>query len=277
LTDAGRVRDSSDGELTLRQLTARALARAETTVVADGRPFLVELARRVLALGHLDATHPDEDALLNPRRSKVDPDCADEALAVARAVTAVELQHAGLLATVVARHLLWRTREQEAGRPAPLLPWLLEDPTAQCLLLRAIVASKTDADYEESQWLLRRLVALYEEERERAPAGPFWPAGPLAACCALGLLLKRPREAPLVTEFRARVESWPGWRDADAWPTRFPGPDLAAQLTERVAAAFGAADRKLWPRAALEHLLEGCWPPLLSFCFRSERPTAESG
>jgi hypothetical protein len=180
------------------------------------------------------------------------------------------LHQAQLLATVLARHLQWRVRETDAGRPAPLRPWLtpfLQDLAAQSLLIRAFLTCRTNPGQDETQWLLRRLIELYEADRdsEKAP----WPAGPLAGCCALGLLLRRPREAVLIAEFKDRIASWPGWRDADHWPTPLPGTDVAdlmRRVTERVAAAVGAADRRLWPRAGLERLLEGCWPPLLSFC-----------
>jgi hypothetical protein len=262
---AGRVHDET-GPLTLARVVAVTEAHeGATDWQVEQRPFLAELARRVLALGHLDADYPDEDLLLNPRRTRIDPDCADAPLAFARAVTALELQSAELLAAVVARHLAWRAREEDAGRPQPVLPWLgplLEDPAAQCLLVGALAGGER----AERVRLWRRLVAAYEAAR----AAGGWPAGPLAACCALGLLLRRPREAALVAEFKQRVTDWPGWQDEDAWPTRHPGADLnelQVRLTERAADAIGVAGRKLWPRAALEPLLEGRWPALLSFSF----------
>jgi hypothetical protein len=107
------------------------------------------------------------------------------------------------------------------------------------------------------------LVHQYEE-------APDWPAGPLTTACALGRLLRRPAEALFVSEFRDHVTGWPGWQDEGAWPTRHPGAspaELKGLLTGRAALALGVADRKLWPRAGLEPLLGGCWPPLLSFCF----------
>src|SRR5947207_1637622 len=66
LIAAGRVQDEAGRAVTPRQVIDRALAQEHATSV-DGRPFLPELVRRVLALGQLDATHPDEDPLLNPQ------------------------------------------------------------------------------------------------------------------------------------------------------------------------------------------------------------------
>ena len=266
LIAAGRVYDGPDQPLTLVRVVTQAAAyppAADWQI--ERRPFLAELARRVLALGHVHAACPDEDSLLNPRQACIDPDCADAPLAFARAVTAVELQSAELLAVVVARHLEWRAREEAAGRPQPALRWLgplLDDLTAQCLLVAALAASERAA----ARTLWRRLVAAYESSAEPT----HWPAGPLTACCALGLLLRRPREATLVEEFRKRVADWSGWQDEDAWPTRHACAslgELQTRLTERAAAALGVAERKLWPRTALAPLLEGCWPALLSFCF----------
>jgi hypothetical protein len=263
---AGRVHDEAGQPLTLARVIAQAAAHEPAAGwQVERRPFLAELARRVLALGLLDADYPDEDLLLNPRRTRIDPDCADAPLAFARAVTALELQSAELLAAVVARHLEWRAREDGAGRPQPALPWLgplLEDLAAQCLLVGALAGGER----AERLSLWRRFAAAYEAAR----AAEGWPAGPLAACCALGLLLRRPREGALVAEFRQRVADWPGWQDEDAWPTRHPGASLSelqARLTEQAADALGVAERKLWPRAALAPLLEGSWPALLSFCF----------
>jgi hypothetical protein len=242
------------------------VVRGEATL---RRPFLPELTRRVLALGHRGATYPDDDPLLNPRRTRIDPDCADAPLAFARAVTAVELQSAELLAVVVARHLAWRAREGEEGRPEPPMPWLgplLEDLTAQCLLVGALAAGNGD----EVKALWRRLLAAHEQCRQQPEAAPDWPAGPLTACCALAALLRAPRDPGLLAEFKRRVEDWPGWQDEDVWPTRYPGADLGelkTRLTERAAAALGVAERKPWPRAALAAVLEGCWPALRTFCF----------
>ncbi len=275
LIAAGQIPDETNGPLTLSRLLAQALTQEQAATwqvdsPGAGRPFLCELARRSLALGHLSSAHPDEDPVLHPLHSRVDPACADVPLATARAVTAIELHHARLLALVIARQLRWRLAEIDAGRPAPLRPWLapfLADLVAQCLLVRAFLGCKTNTEHEETQWFMRRLVALYEEERA---AGNFaWPPGPLVACCALGLLFRRPREAALITELKDRVQGWPGWGDANLWPIPLPGggfTDLTRRLTEAMVAAVGAADRWLWRRPALERLLEGCWPPLLSFC-----------
>jgi hypothetical protein len=275
---AGRVDDGAGRMLTLaRVLTEAAANKAaadwQAEVVHDGaalrRPFLPELARRVLALGHRDATYPDDDPLLNPRRSHIDPDCADAPLTFARAVTAVELQSAELLAAVIARHLTWRARTTEQGQPEPVMTWpgpLLEDLTAQCLL----VSTLADGDGDEGKTLWRRLSAAYAGARRQTAAEPDWPAGPLAACRALGLLLQAPHEPSLMAAFKQSVESWPGWQEEDAWPTRHPGADLdelKTRLTEGAAEALGVAQRKLWPRAALVPVLDGCWPALRTFCF----------
>jgi hypothetical protein len=275
LIAAGQVQDETNGTLTLARLITRALTHDQAAtwqidVTGTARPFLCELARRSLGLGHLSGAHPDEDPVLHPQHAGFDLLCVDAPLALARAVTAIELHHAGLLAIVVARHLQWRIRETGAGRSVPLRPGLaplLEDLTAQCLLVSAFLGCTNNAEHDETEWLLRRLVMLYEEERNAGKAE--WPAGPLVACAALGLLLRRPREATLVTEFKDRVLGWLGWRDVSAWPTRLPAADLAGlmtRVTERVAGAIGASYRWLWPRPALARLLEECWPPLLSFC-----------
>jgi hypothetical protein len=286
LVAAGRVTDAAGQALTLGRVVAEASALAaaadwQAEVVRGGaverRPFLAELARRVLALGHLDAAYPDDDGLLNPRRTRIDPDCADAPLAFARAVTAVELHSAELLAAVVARHLAWCARAE--GRPQAAMPWLgplLEDLAVQCLLVGALAAG----DREEGKALFRRLVAVYEQCRPQPEAAPDWPAGPLSTCCALGLLLRTPREPRLLAEFRQSAEGWPGWQDEDVWPTRHPGADLGelkSRLTERAAAALGAAEHKLWPREALAPLLEGCWPALRTFCFPLTTPPPGRG
>jgi hypothetical protein len=275
---AGCVRDDNR-EVTLREVVERALAHEPAQgwrvsgTTAEGRPFLPELGRRALALGHPRPVRadecPDEDPLLHPHRNRLDPHCADALLAFARALAAVEMQSSGLLAVVAARHLHWRKRETEHGRPQPVMDWLgplLEEACAQCLLVSALVAGKAGPEQAEVTRLVRQLIAAYDECR--AAATP-WPAGPLTACCALGLLMRCPRDAALVREFKERVRAWPGWDDEDAWPTRLPGAgleDVKVRLTERVAACLGVADRRLWPRRGLEPLLEGCWPPLLSFC-----------
>jgi hypothetical protein len=285
LIAAGRVHDEAGQALTLAQVAERAAdhepaARWEAEVRrgAERRPFLAELARRVLALGHLREPYPEEDHLLCPRRTRIDPACADAPLALARAVTAVELQQAELLAEVTARHLRWHAH---AGGQEPALPWLgalLQDDTAQCLLVTALAAGQPGPDGHEAKELFRLLVAHYEACRERAGGSPpEWPAGPLTAGCALGLLLRRPREAALLAEFRGHVEGWPGWQDEGRWPTRHPGTDLAdlkARLTDRAAAALGLGQRKPWPRAALAAQVETCWPPLLAFGSPAPPPPA---
>jgi hypothetical protein len=233
----------------------------------ERRPFLAELARRVLALGFLREGYADEDPLLNPIHTRIDPDCADGPLALARAVTAVELHDADLLSVVVGRHLGCRGREEVLAWLGPLL----EDTAAQCLLVAALAGGRA-----ETRGLFRRLVGSYEDCRgQEGAAAPGWPAGPLAACCALGLLLRRPREARLLAEFKDSVEDWPGWQDEDAWPTRHPGADLKVRLTERAAAALGVGERRLWPRAAVAAVLESCWPPLLSFGFTTPKGQGE--
>jgi hypothetical protein len=287
LIAAGRVRDRAGHPLTLGRLLTEAAgheaaadwqAEVGLGVAAERRPFLPELARRVLALGHLDATYPDDDPLVNPRRTRIDPGCADAPLAFARAVTAVELHNAELLAAVVTRHLEGRAREGEEGGP-PVMTWLgplLEDLTAQCLLVGALAAG----DRDEGKALWRRLVAVYEPCRRQTEAAPDWPAGPLTTCCALGLLLRAPRAESLLAEFKKRARDWPGWQGEDAWPTRHPGADLGelqTRLTERAAAALGVAGRKLWPRAALAASLEGCWPALRTFCFPLTPPPRGRG
>ncbi|MCI0460478.1 MAG: hypothetical protein L0Z62_26285 [Gemmataceae bacterium] len=263
LIAAGRVAENGRAlPLVSVVTTLSAHEPAATWQTPDGRPFLVELARRILALGCLDSAYPQEDPLLNPMRTHIDPVCADPELAFARAVGAVELQNAHLLGTVVARHLARRTGEGEALRG--WIEPLLDDGTAQCLLTGALAQGWTGPGQEEAAWLWRGLLRQYEE----APMA--WPAGPLTTACALGRLLSRPTEACLVSELRDHVTGWPGWQDESAWPTRHPGETLAelqALLTERAALALGVADRKLWPRAGLEPLLAGCWAPLLSFCF----------
>jgi hypothetical protein len=278
LIAAGRVCDEAGQALTLGRVMAEAAARdaaadwqAEVIRVGpvERRPFLPELARRVLALGHRGATYPDDDPLLNPRCTRIDPDCADAPLAFARAVAAIEMQSAELLAAIVARHLEWRAHETEQGRPVPVMPWLgplLEDLTAQCLLVGALAAG----DHDEGKALWRRLIAAHAQARQQPASGLDWPAGPLTTCCTLGLLLHTPHEPSRLAEFKQSAEDWPGWYDEDAWPTRHAGADLTelkARLTERAAAALGVAERKLWPRATLAALLEGCWPALLTFCF----------
>jgi hypothetical protein len=287
LIAAGRVHDGAGRPLTLGRLVTVAAdyeaaadwqAKVLRGVTAERRPFLPELARRVLALGHLDAPDPEDAPLLNPRRTRIDPGCADAPLAFARAVTAVELHSAELLAAVVTRHLEGRARESEEGWP-PVMSWLgplLEDLTAQCLLVGALAAG----DRDEGKALWRRLVAVYERCRQQPEAGPDWPAGPLTTCCALGALLRTPREASLLAEFKKRAQDWPGWQDEDAWPARHPGADLGelqTRLTERAAAALGVAGRKLWPRAALAASLEGCWPALRTFCFPLTPPPPGRG
>ena len=270
---AGHVRDEAGQELSLVRVVRQATAHSsagdwQADVVHDGavtgRPFLPELARRALALGYLDGPYADEDLLLNPRSTRIDPACADAALAFARAVTAIELQNADLLAAVVVRHL-----ETRAGHTGPPMTWagpLLEDTTAQSLLVGALAAG----DRAEGKRLFRLLVADYERSRQQAEEAPNWPAGPLTGCCALGLLLRHPREAALLTEFKQRIADWSGWQDANAWPTRYPAnnlDELKARLTDRAAQALGVGERKLWPRGALTQALEGCWPALLSFSF----------
>jgi hypothetical protein len=266
---SGRVQDGGR-ELTVGDVVEKAAAHAPAVGWrARERPFLAELARRALALGLPRGPNADEDPLVHPHRALIDPQAADAALAFARATVAVELQSSGLLAVVVARHLAWRAREGEAGRRQPALPWLaplLEDCLAQCLLVSALAGEKAGPEAAEVTWLLRQLMLLYAECHRENTA---WPAGPLAACCALGVLLHRPREAGLVKDFKERVKGWNGWGDEDAWPTRLPGAgldDVKARLTEHIAAAVGAANRRVWMRRALEQALEGCWPPLLSFC-----------
>jgi hypothetical protein len=275
LLAAGRVSDNGT-PLPLTGVVARLSAHepAATWQAPDGRPFLVELARRALALGCPDSAYPEEDPLLNPARSRIDPFCIDAELTFARAVCAVELQNGRLLVTVVARHLARRARETEAKPGEPMQAWLtplLEDGTTQCLLTGALARVRAGPEQEEVTWLWRCLVRQYEEGRQRDQAPPpDWPAGPLTTACALGLLLRRPAEARLVNELRNHVEDWPGWREEAAWPTRHPGATLAelkALLTERGALALGTADRKLWPRERLQSLLGGCWPRLLSFAF----------
>src|SRR5262249_31987311 len=158
LVAAGQVED--DGQpLTLGQVVGRAVAHEPSAgwQAPDGRPFLVELARRALALGHGDT----EAELRDPRRSRIDPDSADPGLAFARAVTAVECHNSGLLATVVARHL--RGSDGDAAEGQAGSAWLgplLEDRTAQCLLV-AVLGGDDGAD------LFRSLVSCYEQARER--------------------------------------------------------------------------------------------------------------
>jgi hypothetical protein len=282
LVAARRVPDETGQELALGNMLDRLIAHEpaagwQAEVRGGGpalRPFLAELARRVLALGFLREGYAEDDPLLNPHSTRIDPECTDAPLAFARAVTAVELHDSELLAVVVGRHLRWRAGEAEAGRARPVLPWLgplLEDPAAQCLLVAALGSWEPGRDPEGKKGLFRRLVVSYEDCRgQDGAAPPGWPAGPLTTCCALGLLLRRPREVSLLAEFKNHVEDWPGWQDEDAWPTRHPGAslaDLKARLTERAAAAFGVGGRKVWPRAALAPPLESCWPPLLAFCF----------
>jgi hypothetical protein len=277
LIAAGRVCDDTGQAMTLARVADRAAAHEPAADwQAEGRPFLAELARRVLALGHLQEPDPEADSLLCPQLSHIDPDCADAPLALARAVTAVELHHGSLLATVVARHLRWRTR---LPTPEPLLPWLaplLEDEVAQCLLTASLAGGEPGRG--DATELSRILVAVYGESRDRTGGlPPGWPAGPLTSCCALGLLLRRPREAVLLAEFRSQVEGWPGWQDEDRWPTRHPGTDLndlKNRLTERIGAALGVGQRKPWPRAALAARIETSWPPLLSFGFSTPLPPA---
>jgi hypothetical protein len=282
---AGRVPDEAGHPLTLTRVTERAAGhepaagwQVEVRPGAERRLFLAELARRVLALGHVQGPYPEEDHLLCPRRTRFDPACADAPLALARAVTAVELQQAEILAEVVTRHLGWHTR---AGAREPVLPWLgllLQDETAQCLLVTALATGQPGPNDDEAKPLFRLLVRQYEACRERAGAAPpQWPAGPLPGCCALGLLLRRPREPALLAEFRGHVEGWAGWQDEGRWPTRHPGTDLAdlkARLTDRAAAALGVGQRKPWPRAALAAQVEACWPPLLAFGFPAPLPPA---
>ncbi len=273
LIAAGRVRDGSGSALTVEQVTKGAADHAPAAGWQVGhRPFLAELARRVLALGRLRQSCPEEDPLLCPRRARIDPACADAPLALARAVTAVELQHAGLLAEVVTRHL-------RATGAKPVLPWLgvlLADEAAQCLLVTALATGQPGRDGDDAKDLFRRLVAQYAACRDRAEGPPpEWPAGPLAAACALGLLLSRPRELTALTEFRRQVERWTGWHDERHWPTRPPGDDLAdlqARLTDRAALALGLGQRKPWPRAALAARVGDCWPPLLAYGFSSPVP-----
>jgi hypothetical protein len=264
----GSVHDETGAALTLERVVDLALAdEGMARRQVDGRPFLVELARRVLSLGHLG----DGGRLLDPRLSEVDPDCGDGPLALARALTAVELLDAGLLTAVVARRCAWSERATDAAPPTSLSPWLavlLQDVTAQCLLVGAFVAPPPGACEMDITRLLRRLIALHEDANL-----PEVPSGPLPACFTLGALLRRPREAQRVREFKDRVQGWRGWQDLDQWPTRPPGGGLGGlmeRLTERVAEAVGAAARKPWPRAGLARHLEGCWPPLLSFCVPGE-------
>lgn len=254
---------------------------ADGKVEADGqalslaqipaRAAIPELARRLLALGWLDGPYPSESSLLHPHRAAIDPTCTDPSLAFARAVTAVELHDAALLAVVVGRHL--GTRPAEAANGRSVLDWLrplLEDDIAQCLLTAALAGTTGGCECGELTVLARGLVREYEEARERQSVAADWPAGPLTACCALGALFRRPGEVALLAEFRDHVEVWAGWRDADAWATRPPvgGPgDVQARVTERLATALGVGGRRLWPRGRVAPALEGCWPPLLSFCF----------
>ncbi len=276
LVAAGQLHE--DGrEVTLRAVVERVLAhdqpgrwRLPGPAGGEGRPFLIELARRVLVLGHLSGAYPDEDPLLHPYRTRIDVDCADAGLALARALTAVELQNAALVVLIASRHLIARARDPEAGRPQSCLAWLaplLEDVAAQCLLVSALACSRVGAEQ-----LFRHLVGQYDEcRRARTP----WPEGPLTTACALGLLLRSPRELGHLEDLKERVRGWPGWADAEAWPTRLPGAgldDVKARLTEHVAGFLGLGDRRLWPRRGLERLLEGCWPPLLSFCFSAPEP-----
>jgi hypothetical protein len=285
LIAAGRVQDEARQALTLDRVTERAAEHepaahweAEVRHGAERRPFLAELARRVLVLGHLREPYPEEDRLLCPRRTRIDPACADAPLALARAVTAVELQQAGLLAEVTSRHLLWQAQAGERGSVLPLLGVLPRDETAQCLLVTALATGQPGTDGHEAKELFRLLVAHYETCRERAEGPPpEWPAGPLSACCALGLLFRRPRAATLLAEFRGHVEGWPGWQDESWWPTRPAATglaDLKARLTDRAAAALGLGQRKPWPRAALAAQVETCWPPLLAFCSPAALPPA---
>src|SRR5262249_11160697 len=85
LVAASRVADETGHPLTLGSLVDRLASHEPATgwqaEVAAGsperRPFLAELARRVLTLGFLCEGYTDEDPLLNPQHSRIDPDCAD--------------------------------------------------------------------------------------------------------------------------------------------------------------------------------------------------------
>jgi hypothetical protein len=259
--------DADDSSLP--DVVARLLARASAGdgAVLDALP---EFARRVLTLGVL--LHPDEpedDPLLNPLAEQVDPECRHAGLSLVRAVTAVEMERSALLAAVVGLRL-------DSLEPAPGLAWLgplLHDTAFQCLLVAGL-ASGPAAQAPLLGQLWRKLLLLYEASPPDADSGRRWPDGPLPACCALALALRKPGDVGALQQLRIAT-GWEGWFDESLWTTRHPGKDLPALqelLTERAVVLLRLPDRKLWRRERVKRLLPA-WPPLATFCVDSPPPT----
>ena len=240
---------------------------------APAVPFLPELARRLLAIGHvLKPGSPCEDPLLSPLlKDAIDAHCEQEALATARTVAALELESVAVLACVIGRRLAFLATSVPGAWPASGWNWLaplLHDGRLQCLLCAALVegSSPTQA---HGRRLWPHLISLYHASaRTQQP----WPGGPLAACCALGLALSRPHEIEWLRDLAGRVADWNGWQQEDAWPVWWPGADLTdlkRRLTEGALVALDLAGGKRW---RLDHLKrqgldpQVIWPPLGRFC-----------
>src|SRR5262249_41463454 len=212
---------------------------------------------------------PEDDPLLNPLAEQVDPECRHPELSLVRAVTAVELERSALLAAVVGRRL-------DFLEPIPGLAWLtplLHDTACQCLLVTGL-ASGTTAQTPLLERLWRKLLLLYQASPPDADSGRRWPDGPLPACCALGLALRKPGDAEVVQQLKIAT-GWEGWFDESLWTTRHPGKDLPAlqeMLTERALMLLKLPDRKLWRRDRVKRLLPS-WPPLATFCVDSPAAT----
>jgi hypothetical protein len=275
----GAVRQQDGSPLSLSDLVTRLLDVGSRAT--DASPFLVESARRLLALGYLHHPGtPEDDPLLSPRAAQaIDPGCCDSELSLARAVTAVELERSPLLVEIVKRHLDSREDAAPDEWQIPALDWLLpllQDTTAQCLLVNQLAAADVD---QTAAALWRRLVTLYAECKP-----PAWTPGPVATCCALGLVLNRPGEHLGYQRFHHEVTSWTGWQDEDVWPVRHPGSGLNALrwlLTERLARLLRLPDSKLWKAERLTQLLGGAdwrtwWPPLAAFVWPAPRRSTVS-